>query len=124
MSEYKKDIPTTVRGKAAETLALRYLEEKGMTLLERNVEACGAEVDLVMEDGDCWVFVEVRARENCKHVHPFETINRHKQAKIIRVAKSYLCRAESYQTRLVRFDAVAVCLATNKIEWIKDAFRT
>ncbi len=109
-------------GYAAETAALRYLEVQGLKLLERNVEACGAEVDLIMEDGEAWVFVEVRARENYRDVHPLETIDRKKQLKIIRVAKFYLCQAECYQTRAARFDAVAVCLGTGEIEWVRDAF--
>lgn len=117
-----KDTSTCERGYAAETLALRYLEKQGMTLLERNVRMCGAEVDLIMEDGAAWVFVEVRSRENCRDIHPFETITRPKQLKIIRVATAYLANAGCYHTREVRFDAVAVSLSDNSIEWCKAAF--
>ncbi|MFI4956091.1 MAG: YraN family protein [Gammaproteobacteria bacterium] len=118
----RNDASTRERGHAAETLAKCYLEAQGMTFLERNVELCGAEVDLIMEDKDAWVFVEVRARENCRDIHPLETITRDKQLKVIRVATIYLCNAGCYQTREVRFDAVAVSLADNSIEWIKAAF--
>jgi len=118
----KNELSTRERGHAAETLAKCYLEKQGLTFIERNVELCGAEVDLIMEDGNVWVFVEVRARENCKDIHPFETITRDKQLKVIRVATSYLCNAECFNTREVRFDAVAVSLADNSIEWAKAAF--
>ena len=117
-------IDTSVIGHIAETLALQFLESQGMTLLERNVEACGAEVDLIMQDKDTWVFVEVRARDHFQDVHPFETIDRQKQLKIIRVAKCYLANADCYYSRSVRFDAIAVCLSTDQIEWVKDAFST
>jgi putative endonuclease len=120
----KSIVATSVRGHDAETMAMEYLMNKrGMRLLDRNIEACGAEVDLIMEDKDTWVFVEVRAREHFEDVHPFETIDRPKQLKIIRVAKCYLAGHGCYHSRAARFDAVAVCLGTGEIEWIPNAFQ-
>lgn len=118
----KSELSTRERGYAAETLAKTYLEKQGLTFIERNVKLCDAEVDLIMEEGPVWVFVEVRARENCQDIHPFETITRDKQLKVIRVATAYLSNAGCYYTREVRFDAVAVSLADNSIEWVKAAF--
>lgn len=115
-------LSTREQGYQAETLAMQYLQQQGMRFIERNVRLCDAEVDLIMEDQHAWVFVEVRARENCRDIHPLETITRDKQLKVIRVATAYLCEAECYQTREVRFDAVAVSLATGEIEWVKAAF--
>lgn len=102
---------------------MEYLvRNQGMQLRERNVEACGAEVDLIMQDGEFWVFVEVRARQDVEDVHPLETIDRKKQLKIIRLAKWYLALHDCYNTQATRFDAAAVCLRTGDVEWIKGAF--
>lgn len=119
----KNECSTKARGYAAETMAREYLEKQGMSFIERNITLAGAEIDLIMEDKDAWVFVEVRAREDCDDIHPLETITRDKQLKVMRAATVYLCNAGCYHSRETRFDAVAVSLQDNKVvEWVRAAF--
>ena len=50
------------QGQHAEGVAARYLESKGVVILERNVYNRGGELDLIGRDGDTLVFFEVRYR--------------------------------------------------------------
>ena len=119
--ERKLPGPSTLQtGEAAETLACRYLEQQGLVLMERNYRCRTGEVDLIMRDGDCIVFVEVRSRHNSRYGTPAETITRTKQRRLCRAASYYLlthhCNAPC------RFDVIAI-LQQQQLEWIRDAFQ-
>lgn len=117
------DTPTTrARGLYAEDLALRFLENNGLRLLTRNYEIKGGEIDLIMQADDTLVFVEVRARENFDEIHPFETVTKPKQARIMSTAKHFLTFNNRYDRQPCRFDVVAVNLSTDKVEWLDNAF--
>ena len=49
-------------GNRAETPTLHYLKIIGLRLVTRNYRCRFGEVDLIMRDDDCLVFVEVRCR--------------------------------------------------------------
>lgn len=109
------------KGQWAEHLAARYLEWQGLTLLERNFVCKGGEIDLIMEHGETLVFVEVRYRQ--QH-NPLETINRHKERRIISCAEKYLLNYPPALYPPCRFDVVIIqTQPSKKIEWIADAFR-
>lgn len=109
------------KGQWAENLAERYLENQGLTLLERNFSCKGGEIDLIMEQGEILVFVEVRYR---KDSNPLETINRPKERRIILCAEKYLLNYPSSLYPPCRFDVVVIQeQPIEKIEWIPDAFR-
>ena len=56
--------PRQPRGQAAEDLACNYLCGQGLQLLERNYRCKSGEIDLIMQDRACLVFVEVRYRQH------------------------------------------------------------
>jgi putative endonuclease len=113
---------TREQGLYAEALVLEHLERRGLRLVTRNYLIKGGEIDLIMAQNETLVFVEVRARESFENVHPFETVTKAKQARIIRTAKHYLWTHDLLDACLCRFDVVAVNLSTGKIEWIEGAF--
>jgi putative endonuclease len=113
---------TRSRGKHAEGLARRYLQNQGLKFVLSNFEKPYGEIDLVMRDQGIWVFTEVRARENFTHGHPFETVTKAKQQRIIRVARQFLLEHADIDTSECRFDIVAVNLKDDSIEWLQDAF--
>jgi putative endonuclease len=113
---------TRNQGLYAEALVLDHLQRKGLRLITRNYLTKVGEIDLIMEEGETLVFVEVRARESFENIHPFETVTKAKQARIIRTAKHYLWTQNRLDTCVCRFDVVAVNLATGGIEWVNDAF--
>ncbi|ELI8120608.1 YraN family protein, partial [Yersinia enterocolitica] len=47
-----------------ENQARHYLERAGLVFKAANVTYQNGEIDLIMRDGDTWVFVEVRFRRN------------------------------------------------------------
>lgn len=112
------------QGKAGEDLACRYLQERGLTLVERNYRCRCGELDLVMRDGDQLVFVEVRYRRNVRYGAPAETVTRSKQVRLNRAANRYLqhrrCRSAC------RFDVIAITSSNgeNALQWIRDAFQS
>ena len=84
------------------------------------------EIDLVMRDRDCLVFVEVRFRSARRLTSAAFTVNAAKRRKLIRAAAMFLSTAEDYFGRVTRFDVVGIDKNVNgrqRIRWIRDAFR-
>jgi putative endonuclease len=110
------------QGLFAETLVLKHLQTQGLRLVTHNYQLKLGEIDLIMREGEILVFIEVRARENFDEIHPFETVTKAKQGRIISTAKHYLWTHDLLDTCPCRFDVVAVNLSSLEIDWVKDAF--
>jgi len=107
-------------GSAKEETARRYLEAQGLWLETRNYRCRQGEIDLIMRDGDCLVFVEVRYRRNARFGGAVESITGTKQRRIIAAAQHYLQR---HPTRLdCRFDVLAMT-GGDDVQWLKNAFQ-
>ena len=115
----RKDARTV--GQDAERLALRFLKKKGLTPVTQNYRCRLGEIDLVMLNRDCLVFVEVRFRIANRFASARLSVDSHKQRKIIKTAAVFLSQNRHYALHTVRFDVVAV--NKESIEWIRDAFR-
>ncbi|HEY5791035.1 MAG TPA: YraN family protein [Gammaproteobacteria bacterium] len=115
--------PATPRldGSAAETLARRHLERAGLRTLACNYRCRGGELDLVMQDGGCLVFVEVRYRHGTAYGRAEETVGATKQRRLVLAANHYLQR---HGTAVARFDVVAIHPGGDgyAVKWIRDAF--
>jgi putative endonuclease len=127
------------RGRAAERGACRYLQRRGLHLIQRNFRTRGGEIDLVMEQGDTIVFVEVRLRCRTEWGSAAESIGVAKRRRLARAAAAYLAtgahgggargarggaRGARGSARPARFDAVLVTQPHFRLryEWIRDAF--
>ena len=106
-------------GRLAEELAARFLERRGLAVLERNVHCRGGELDLVCRDGATLVFVEVRLRRNAAYGGAGASITARKQQRVVLAARHYLA-AHRQSERACRFDCVLLDGAT--ISWLRDAF--
>ena len=92
--------------------------------MARNFRSRGGEIDLVMLDGRCLTFIEVRYRSSSQFIDPLLTVDQHKQRKLVHAAKLFLSRHRSYTNHIMRFDVVAIEGDNNdSIRWIRDAFR-
>ena len=109
----------SVTGEAKERLAAAFLEGRGLRPIARNHRCRFGEIDLIMQDGGVLVFVEVRYRGSSRFGSPAETVDSHKQRRLIAAAGHYLA---AHPTMLpCRFDVVAIG-GRDQIQWLKDAF--
>ena len=91
------------KGRAAEAQAAEYLVNLGYTIITRNYQIRGGEIDLVALDGDELVFVEVRWRTDDLAEG---SIGPKKADALRRTIRSYLLAME--ETREYRCDVIAV----------------
>ena len=72
-------------GKLGERLATLYLLDRGYKLIQANYRSIRwGEIDLIMRDGEVFVFVEVKTRTSVKYGKPEEAVTYHKLRKLRR----------------------------------------
>lgn len=122
--DYPNQSPKQKVGNVAEQLACDYLIKQGLLLVEKNYRTQRGEIDLIMRDKNMLVFIEVRYRKNDLYGGAVESINWHKQQRIISAAKNYLIRFRLSEKCSCRFDVVGISgnLKFPDIEWITQAF--
>lgn len=115
------------QGRLAEDAARRFLEQRGLRLLARNYHCRRGEIDLIMKDSDCIVFVEVRYRSSARFGSAAESVDRRKQACLVAAARHYLHRHQRTADAPCRFDVISItrapCAVNMPLDWIKDAFQ-
>jgi putative endonuclease len=111
-------------GKMGEELACRELLERGYAILERGYRTDAGELDIVAKDGDYFVFVEVKARQDGSFGDPEEAVTLRKQQKLVWMATDYLARRGLHEVPC-RFDVVGINTETTPptVIVIPDAFR-
>jgi putative endonuclease len=115
--------PVSPTGARAEQQALAFLQTQGLKAVSRNFGCRFGEIDLIMDDGECLVFVEVRYRRSVGFASPAETVTPAKRRRIQATASYYLQTHPTASRRPCRFDLIAICPARQPpLEWIKDAF--
>jgi len=114
--------PHLIQGQQGEQLAKDYLLKQGLVMVEQNFKCKMGELDLIMKDKDCYVFVEVRYRTQNDYGGGIESITPSKQRKIIKTTMFYLQQVNLYNRVACRFDVFTID-GDGQIEWIKDAFQ-
>jgi len=111
-------------GRIAETLARRFLLDRGLTTVTTNYRCRFGELDLVMRDAKLLVIVEIRYRSRFTHGGPIESISAAKRRKIAMATQHFIRRYPSYRKVPVRFDVVGLAgnLSSADIHWIAGAF--
>lgn len=106
-------------GRRAEELVAGYLSQRGWQVLQRNYRCRWGEVDLVARDGDCLVFVEVRAKRGDAFGTPLESITAKKMARLRSTAETYL-QENGLADRSWRIDVAALELTRQGgVRWIE-----
>jgi len=116
---------TRALGDNAEQFAFGFLKNKGLRPVTRNYRCRHGEVDLIMLDGDCLVFIEVRYRSGRSFAKAVLTVDDHKQRKLARAAEMFLATRRRYSGTSARFDVVGVdrdAEGHTTVEWLRDAF--
>ena len=112
-------------GKRGEDVALEYLLQRGMKLLERNWRSGHKELDLVMEEEGFIRIVEVRSRNYPAQIEPLESVDMVKRKKIIQAAKGFVAANRSrIKGKEVVFDVVSILFNGElfKVEYVREAF--
>lgn len=113
------------RGKVTEAFAENYLIQQGLVVVDKNVHCRQGEIDLVMRDGDTFVFVEVKYRKNNHFGSAAEAVSITKQNKIKHCVAFFFQQANlnEYNTPC-RFDVIALEGNINQpqVTWLKNAF--
>jgi len=97
-------------GRAAERLAARFLERRGIEIVERNLRLPGGEIDLVVNCHGRAAAIEVRS---LTHANPIEAIDRAKVRHVRELARTL---------GVFRVDLIAVRFMPRetRIHWIPD----
>lgn len=106
-------------GAKAEDRALSFLQSEGLELIEKNYAWQRGEIDLIVSDGDCLVFVEVRMRNNQYFGSGADTVGPTKKRKIVHTAQHYLATHPIPGNLDCRFDVISI---DEKLDWIQNAF--
>ena len=112
------------RGALGEQAAVDYLRQNGFMIVERNCRIGRSEVDIIASRYDELHFVEVKTRRQSIQAPPQENVDRMKQQRIARAAKSFLKRRRQHEHLECFFDIFAVTFESEgiKTEWIPEAF--
>lgn len=109
-------------GFAAEEQARCYLSEQGLKWVTSNYRCRCGEIDLIMRDGRCLVFIEVRARTSRQFGGALASVTYNKRQKLIKTALLYLTAHNLFEKQPTRFDMIGIEGIPPKVTWIKNAF--
>lgn len=123
MGLLSKVIPSRRRGDRGEDAAARYLESRGLRVVERNWRHRQWELDLICRDRDTVVFVEVKTRRAGGLGSPADGLTRAKRARLVRAAGAYLTQHGLWDAPC-RFDLAGVTDTGDSldVEHIENAF--
>lgn len=107
-------------GSEYEQMAKRYLEKRGVVILEENFRNRKGEIDLIGKHEGYLVFFEVKYRSNAGNGNPIEAVTFAKQKQICKVADYYRMVHGYGEFTPIRFDVVGIL--DSEITWIKNAF--
>lgn len=108
-------------GEYYENIACQYLLNKGLIFLANNIQFRIGEIDLIMLDKDCIVFIEVRYRKNANFGDAEMTVTLNKQNKIKQAAQLWMIEQNlNIEDTAFRFDVFAITGKSKK--WIINAF--
>lgn len=120
MAMLSKQNNTREQGLLFEQKARYFLEQQGLHFVAQNQSFRCGELDLVMKEGETFVFVEVRQRKHSHFGSAVESINYAKQQKWLKATNLWLAQRNlSLDTANCRFDVIAFEGNESPI-WIKN----
>lgn len=114
-----------VKGKIGEELAVKYIKNKGLKVLDTNWHYSRfGEIDIIALDKNTLSFIEVKTRTSLTFGHPIEAINHKKIHQIRSIAQAYISEKTNLKVKGYRFDAVSVILSKDpEITYYKDVYQ-
>lgn len=113
---------TYIFGKESEDLAVDFLTDNKVKIIDRNYRTRFGELDIIAKDGKEIIFLEVKAKSTSRFGKPYEMVTERKKKKLISTAKIYLLenRFDINKTDW-RIDIISIEYESGKIDWIKNA---
>lgn len=111
-------------GRRGEDLAVRYLQQTGLVLLDRNWRCRDGELDLVLTDGARLVVCEVKTRTGAGFGLPAEAVDEAKARRIRKLTHIWLSHYRIPWCDL-RFDILSIIWPPGgrpRVQHLKDAF--
>lgn len=112
-----------ITGRVGEELAIKYLQNKGYKIIEKNFQCRQGEIDIIAKDKDEIVIIEVKTRKCLEYGKPAEAVDKNKRKHIYKAAQYYLY-IKKLEKAYVRIDVIEVYIKENKyyINHIKNIF--
>lgn len=110
-------------GKSGESIACKYLQDKGHVVLEQNFRFSHKEIDIISLDKDILVFTEIKARRNYAFGYPEEAVTPKKQG-FLKIAAEQYCFNKPQYTK-IRFDVISLIIQSEIVKEVihfEDAF--
>ena len=102
------------RGEIGERAAEKHLRKLGLKFLTRNFRSERGEIDLILRDGDCLVFIEVKTRSSESWTRPAAAVDARKRRLLSQTALDYLRLIKNPEVK-IRFDIVEVLLTDGAV---------
>jgi putative endonuclease len=106
------------RGQLGERAARKHLRRLGLRFLTANFRSARGEVDLVLRDGDCLVFAEVKTRSSEGWTRPAAAVDARKRRLLSQAALDYLRLLRNPEVK-IRFDIVEVLLSDGEVREVR-----
>ena len=94
-------------GKIGEDIAIKYLEQLGYKIIERNFECKQGEIDIIAKDKEEIVFIEVKTRTSVTYGFPKEAVDKTKK-KHIYWSTEYYIYSRNLENYPIRIDVIEV----------------
>lgn len=116
-------------GQYGENIAIKYLQNKGFAILDRNFNRKCGELDIITKKDNKIIFIEVKTRDISKNFEQGageESVNYYKQKKLLKAAELYLLEKKLPDNLFWQFDVLSILIDKQakiaKIKHIEDAF--
>jgi putative endonuclease len=117
---------TSTIGRRGEDLAEQALRTHGYQIIARNWRCDAGEIDIIAQDGEEWVFVEVKLRRSDAYGSPEESVTGKKQSRLLQSGALYMQQIDQSDAHW-RIDVVAIEMSpvgkVKRIEIHRDAVR-
>ena len=115
----RKPLPPHLQaGQLGEKAAKKHLKKQGLKFLTANFRTDRGEIDLVMRDQDCLVFIEVKTRSSEEWNRPAAAVDAERRRRLTRDGLDYLRLIRNPPVK-VRFDIVEVLLEGGNVREIR-----
>jgi putative endonuclease len=113
-------VSTYENGKSGEQRAVKFLQEEGFQILERNFRNHIGEIDIICKKENVLYFVEVKSWKG-KFIHPLEIFTKKKIYKMRSLAEYYFIKRNVLE-REYYVSFAMIYLQKDKIEFFQDLF--